>query len=411
MLTFLYELKEGLIIALNSIRANKIRTFLTTLGIVIGVTSVVLMSTAIKGIDGAFQRGISSMGSDVLYVDRWAWFSNVEWWKMRKRSNITMAEYEKFKNAVKLPAAIAPTIWSNETIKVGEKSVENVFISGSTSDFQYTTNFNYSQGRFYNDIESRSSRYVAVLGFEVANNLFPRGDGLGKYIKVSGIEYKVIGILAEQGSFMLGNFNPDKRVYVPIGTVFKHFVNTNFRSITIEVKAHNTGMVQDTKIEAIGAMRKVRGLSYSDEDDFSINQQEGLTQSYDSTVGVIQIAGLFITGLSLFVGAIGIMNIMFVSVKERTKEIGIRKAIGAKRRTILMQFLLESSIICLIGGLLGLLIAVLMSMLINQWLPTSVQYDAFIIAVTISLLTGIIAGFAPAFQAAKLDPVEALRYE
>jgi putative ABC transport system permease protein len=158
-------------------------------------------------------------------------------------------------------------------------------------------------------------------------------------------------------------------------------------------------------------MRKVRGLTPGEENDFSINQQEGLMENYNSVVGVIQVAGLFITGLSLFVGAIGIMNIMFVSVKERTKEIGIRKAIGAKKRAILGQFLLESSTICLMGGFVGLLFAVLLSMMINQFIPTSVQFDAVLIAIFVSLVTGVIAGFAPAYTAAKMDPVEALRYE
>jgi putative ABC transport system permease protein len=170
-------------------------------------------------------------------------------------------------------------------------------------------------------------------------------------------------------------------------------------------------MIEDTKAEAEGVMRQIRGLQYNQENDFSINQQEGLMENYNKVVGVIQIAGLFITGLSLFVGAIGIMNIMFVSVKERTKEIGLRKAIGAKRRTILGQFILESSVLCLMGGIIGMLLAILTSMLIKQYIATSVSYSAVIIAITISLITGVAAGFAPAYTAAKMDPVDALRYE
>jgi len=408
---FAYEMKEGFFIALRAIRANKARSVLTMLGIVIGVTSVVVMSTAIKGIDRAFQNGVSAMGSDVLYVDKWAWFSNTDWWKIRARKNITMDDYNKYKSLAKLPLAIAPTIWTNQTIKYGEQSVSSVICTGSTAEYVKTTNFSFAQGRFFTEVESNSNRNVVVIGNDVAKNLFPRGDGLDKVVKIGGIDYKVIGVLGEIGSFLMGSFNPDKEVFFPIGSAFAHFVNSNTRSITINVRAPNPTMVQETKEETEALMRQVRGIKFGDESNFSINQQEGIQKNFDQTVGVIQIAGLFITGLSLFVGAIGIMNIMFVSVKERTKEIGIRKAIGATRRSILGQFIIESSFICLFGGLIGLLIAVILSKIVNNILPTSIQYDAVILAIMISLITGVVAGFAPAYTAAKMDPVDALRYE
>lgn len=411
MRTILFEFKEGLMIALRAIASNKIRAMLTMLGIFIGVTVVVTMSTAIKGIDNSFQQGISSLGSDVLYIDKWAWFSNVEWWKMRNRKNITMEEFERFKNLAKLPAAVAPVTNTVQTVKFQERRVENVFINGSNADYVKTTNFTFSEGRFYSEIESNASRQVAVIGSEIAKKLFPNMSPLDRTIKIGGENYRVVGVLAEQGSFILGPWNPDNQIYVPIGTIFKNFASNRFRSITINVRAAGPALVEETKAEAEGIMRKVRGLAYDQENDFSINQQEGLQENYNSVVGVIQIAGLFITGLSLFVGAIGIMNIMFVSVKERTKEIGLRKAIGAKRRTILAQFLLESSVICLVGGLAGLVAAVLLSMLINQFIPTSIQIGSVILGIGISLLTGIISGLAPAYTAAKMDPVEALRYE
>jgi len=412
MKNYLFELKEGLLISLRAIRANKIRSVLTTMGIIIGVWAVVTMSTAIKGIDIAFQTGVSSLGSDALYIDKWEWFNNdIPWWELRNRKNLNMDDYKRYRELAKLPSAISPTLWSRQTVKHEDKTVEFINIQGTSDEYINTTNLNFAEGRFFNELESNGARSVIVLGSEIADQLFPRKNALDNYVKIKGQKLKVVGVLEEQGSWVMGNFNPDNQVYVPIGFVLKYLQRESFRSITIVVRAPNSQMVEAVKEEAIGIMRRVRGLTYNERNDFSINQQEGLLENINQTIGVIQIAGIFITGLSLFVGAIGIMNIMFVSVKERTREIGIRKAIGAKRRTILGQFISESAFICLLGGFFGLILAIITSFIIDQFLPTSVQVDAVFLAIIISILTGVLSGFAPAFTAAKMDPVEALRYE
>lgn len=408
MLSIFFELNEGLAIAWRAIKANKIRAALTMLGIFIGITAVVLMSTAIKGIENSIQNGVSTLGSDNLYIDKFAWFSNQDFWSMRNRESIRLDDFKRFKESAKLPEVVVPLLYSRQTVKYGNRKIDDVPLSGSNSDFIKTTNFDFDFGRFYTDAESDGSRYVAVVGNEVASKLFPRGDALDKIIKIGPVNYKIVGVLSKMESFINSS---DNQVYIPIGTIFKNFASRNRGTITIIVKAANPQIIEDTKIEAEGVMRNIRGLSPKEPDNFSINQQEALTDFFDNITVVIKIAGLFITGLSLFVGAIGIMNIMFVSVKERTKEIGLRKAIGATRRTILVQFLLESSVICLIGGIIGLIAAILLSLMLNQFFPTSVQYDVVLIAIFISLLTGILAGLAPAYSAAKMNPVEALRFE
>ncbi|HOJ36977.1 MAG TPA: ABC transporter permease [Ignavibacteriales bacterium] len=410
MKRYIFEIKESFIIAIQSILANKVRTFLATLGIVIGVTSVVTMTTAIKGIDTSFNEGISSLGSDNLYIDKFAWFTNEDFFKIRNRPNITIEQVYRYKELAQLPIAVSPESRVFTTVEFNNNNTQ-VFLTGGDKDYLKTTNFTFAQGRFYNEIEAEAGRPVAVLGYEIAENLFNKINPIGKYININGIKFKVIGVLNKQGSFILGAFNPDKIVYTPIKNIFKYFSDRKYKTITIVVRAKNTALLNDTYDEAISVMRQVRGLKYDEEDNFTVNKQDGLQEQYNKTVGIIQIAGLIITGLSLFVGAIGIMNIMFVSVKERTQEIGIRKALGATKTMIMRQFLIEASLICLLGGVIGLILAIILSLIIRQFLPTSIQFGAFIVAISISLITGIISGMAPAYQASKLDPVDSLRYE
>src|SRR5204862_1864582 len=260
-------------------------------------------------------------------------------------------------------------------------------------------------------IVARTAANVCLLGYDVADALFPSESPVGKEVQISGQQFRVLGVGARQGSF-LGLFSLDSIVIVPLPT-FKKFFSAKSES-DVRVKVRDKLKLAEAKGELTGLMRRVRALPAEKKDDFNINEQQALKSKLDPIKNSIAIAGLFITGLSLFVGAIGIMNIPFVSVKERTKEIGTRKALGARRRTILLQFLIESTALCLLGGFIGLAVAYFMCFGIGKAFPSfpiQFSFGLVIASMIVSVLTGLISGFAPAWSASRLDPVTALRYE
>ncbi|PKL83175.1 MAG: peptide ABC transporter permease [Ignavibacteriae bacterium HGW-Ignavibacteriae-3] len=411
MKTFFVEFPEILSIALTAIRSNKLRSILTTLGIIIGIVAVTTMSTAIVGLREAFISSISSFGSDVLYVDKYPWFAMGDWSQYRNRKDITYDQYEKLRDVLKNYEAMAPSKNSfGATIKRKEKSVQATMVYGTTEDYQKTGNVNPEEGRFLSGLDVRSGRRVCVIGKDIADELFPAESAVNKDIRINNVPMQVIGILEKQGSGMMGSFSMDGQVIMPLKT-FETVISNKRQRLRIDIKIGDVDKIEDAKEEIIAAMRVIRKVPLNKPDDFAINQQEALKDMYDKTIGIVALAGIVITALSLFVGAIGIMNIMFVSVTERTKEIGVRKAIGAKTWSILLQFLAESAILCLLGGIIGLTISFPLSLIINQFLPTAMPLDVVFLALLISAIVGIASGFLPAWKASRLNPVDSLRYE
>jgi ABC-type antimicrobial peptide transport system, permease component len=416
MRRFVYEISESWKIAASQMRSNMTRSTLTALGVIIGIVAVTLMGTAINGIQTGFDKSMSVLGDDVIYVTQWPWARVNDWWNYRDRKKIK-TEYAEHLNRL-----IAATPNSNlivavpassllRSVKYAENEASNIFVMGTTSDYILTSTVDCKEGRFFNELESRDGANVCVIGYDVADALFPNTSPVGKSVLINGQQFKVVGVNSRQGTF-LGLFSWDSMVVMPLPAFNKYFSAKSESDVRVKVK--DKTKLSEAKDELHGLMRRVRGLPPEKKDDFSINEQQAFKSTLDPVKNSIAIAGLFITGLSLFVGAIGIMNITFVSVKERTKEIGTRKALGARRRTILLQFLIESTALCLLGGFIGLSVAYLMCRSIAAALPDFPIHFSVGLVITsmiVSVLTGLASGFAPAWSASRLDPVTALRYE
>jgi len=410
-MNFFVEIREGLGISWNALRANKMRSALATLGIIIGIVTVTLMGAAINGLNQAFVSSLSAMGGDTFFISRSSWLNRSydSWFNTQKRRSIRPEDAEALARQLTLSYAIAPTAYDEDTVKYKAHSVDDVTILGTTPDNLITTGASMAQGRFLTEADAEGSQPVCVLGSELATNLFRGESPLGKRIKIQNQSFLVVGVLQKRGN-LFGSLNLDIRVIIPLREFLAEIWNRP--DVSIEVKANSLAQLDETREELRQAMRHIRHLRPEDPDDFAINQQDQFIDLFHRETGTIAIIGLFVTSLSLFVGGIGIMNIMFVSVVERTREIGVRKAIGAKRRTILLQFLTEAACICFFGGLIGLGIAWAVTLCVTKWLfPANLSLDIVIIAVIVSLLTGAASGFLPAWRAARMDPVEALRSE
>jgi putative ABC transport system permease protein len=412
MNAFFHSLKASFGIAARALKANKVRAILTTLGIVIGIMAVATTMTVSNGLGNNFKESIAAVGSDVLYVSRMPWIITGDFFRYRNRPPISFDQSEQLVQNMRSTKAINPSTGTSRNVKFRSNILENTVIIGTTEKQTLVSTGLPEHGRFITDVDVNNKKFVCVIGQEIREGLFGELDPLNKRIKIGRHTFLVIGVMEKRGSGgFFGGPNFDRQIFVPITSFLKAYGSRN-RQFTIAAKAPSQEELEEFRFELVGEMRKIRKLSPTDEDNFSINSMDSLLNAYNTVMGVVILIGFIITSFSLFVGGIGVMNIMLVSVTERTREIGIRKAIGARRKVILTEFLLESVYICIIGGLLGLLLSYGVAALINKLvMPASVSLPVVMVAIMVSFIVGIVSGIMPALRAARMNPINALQYE
>lgn len=410
---YLRLLKESFTFAMNALRNNKLRTFLSLLGVTIGIFSIIAVLAAVDSLDRKIKKDLSSVDKNTMYLKRFSFGpSEIPSWKREQFPNVKYDEYQYLKDAVpSIDYAAYQIFTKSETVKYEDRSASNVNVVPVSFEFADIQSLKIEKGRFFNESESNSGTAVVVLGYEIANTLFEGQDPLEKKIRLYGQRFTVIGVLEKQGSGMFGESN-DTAVIIPVNFLRRMYGDDN-DALTplIIIKPKQGEDAQAVKAEVTQKLRSYRGIKAGDIDNFIIDILSGFTDLIDGIIGTLNVIGWAISGFSLLVGGFGIANIMFVSVKERTNLIGIQKALGAKNRFILFQFLFEAVILSVLGGAVGLLMVWGIATVLTKALDFEfiLGFGNIMLGTSLAAFIGLISGILPAISASKLDPVEAIR--
>jgi putative ABC transport system permease protein len=412
---FLRLFKEGFIFAYTSIIVNKLRTFLSLFGITIGIFSIISVFTVLDWMANSIRESISTLGDNVIYVQKipWSFDTNIDWNAIMRRPPITSDDFEAIVNRSTKASAVCFSAFQGVSIKFKKNLASNVTIWAATNEFEHVRTFDIQNGRYFTAEESASGKNVVIVGASIAEKLFEKIDPVGKQIIIQGRKATVIGVFKKEGTGGISDNGMDDLTLIPLN-YGKNFINLRNKNIesNVMLKARKDVSVQELSDEITMILRASRRLQPEELDDFSVNQASMLSQGFEAVFAGINIGGWVIGGFAILVGGFGIANIMFVSVRERTNIIGIQKALGAKKFFILQQFLVESVMLSIIGGLLGVLMIFIATLFINYLFDLNMHLTIanMFLAIFISGIIGVVAGYAPASAAAKMDPVTAIGF-
>ena len=415
MILILKILFEGIRQAKHSLIANKLRTFLSLIGITIGIFTIVALNSAVDSLQTNVKSGLAEIGSDVVYVERFPWngMSEEQYLKFLKRPDVDLDDFKAVRERSKLAHLSSYIVATGSgTITHRSSSVRGATIIAPTYEYQKIKNLEIEKGRYFTQKEDAEAVNKVILGFGLAKELFPGVEALGKTIKMRGNKYVVIGVLKEEGESMFNFLNFDEVAWIPFNTARK-FVNVRDGRYerSLVVKPYDGISLDELKSELTGILRAERRLQPKEEDNFSLMEMSALNNSLDQVFSSLNWAGRIIGFFALLVGMISVANIMFVSVKERTNQIGIKMAIGAKKEVILWEFLIEGIILCIVGGLMGMVLVIGVVNIVSAVSPFKMVFSIynFIYGLSWSVGIGLIAAIIPALQASRLDPVVAIR--